>query len=392
MTAPVFADMPAVMRHALDLAARGLGTVEPNPAVGAVVVDDQLRILGEGFHERYGGPHAEVHALRAAGASARNATLVVTLEPCCHVGKTPPCTEAVIRAGIKRVIIGTVDPAPHVCGGGVEQLREAGIQVDVGLLEHEVRHLNAPFIKLMTTGTPWVLGKWAMTLDGKIASRTGASRWISCEASRARVHRLRGTMDGILVGRTTVRHDDPLLTARPPGPRIPTRIVLDSQGSLPDDSRLLKSLDSAPVLVVLGPHAHDRQRRRLKAAGAEVLEVPCIDSDATHPHRLDLARLLEELGRRGMTNLLVEGGGGVLGSFFDASLIDEVHVFIAPKLVGGSAAVTPLSGYGLDCIPQQGQLSGMVVETSGEDIYVHGRWQPRPRNEPHPSTPAIPKV
>src|SRR5262249_38708583 len=224
------------MQLALELAERGRGAVEPNPLVGAVVVRDG-RLVGEGWHQRYG----EAHALAAAGAAAQGATLYVTLEPCCHYGKTPPCTEAVLRAGVGRVVAAMLDPFPPVSGQGVARLRAVGVTVEVGLGEAEARRLNAPYLKLLATGRPYVHAKWAMTLDGKICTRTGDSKWISGEASRRRVHELRGRMDAILVGIGTALADDPLLTARPPGPRIATRIVLDSRGRLPASAQLVRT-------------------------------------------------------------------------------------------------------------------------------------------------------
>src|SRR5262245_2742469 len=237
------------MCHALVLAERGRGVVEPNPLVGAVVVREDT-LIGEGWHQRYGGPHAEIHALQAAGEAARGATLYVTLEPCCHHGKTPPCTDAILRAGIARVVAAMRDPFPQVSGRGAELLRAVGVAVEMGLCEEAARRLNAPYLTLLTQQRPYVHLKWAMTLDGKIATRTGDSKWISSEASRRRVHELRGRVDGILVGSGTVLADDPLLTARPPGTRIATRIVLDSQGRTPPTCRLAATAREVPTLVV----------------------------------------------------------------------------------------------------------------------------------------------
>src|SRR6266566_3686691 len=220
------------MRWALELAERGRGYVEPNPLVGAVLVRDG-RVVGEGWHRRHGEAHAEVNALAEAGAAARGATLYVTLEPCCHHGKTPPCTDAVLRAGIRRVVAAMADPFPRVAGQGTALLQAAAVAVEVGLGEAEARRLNAPYLKLLTTGRPYVHAKWAMTLDGKIATRTGDSKWISGEMSRRHTHELRGRMDAIIVGIGTVLADNPILTVRPPGPRVPIRIVLDSRGRLP---------------------------------------------------------------------------------------------------------------------------------------------------------------
>src|SRR5262249_38998319 len=236
------------MRRALELAERGRGQVEPNPLVGAVVVRAG-QAVGEGWHQHFGEAHAEVHALGAAGEAARDATLYVTLEPCCHHGKTPPCTDAILRAGIRRVVAAMTDPFPQVAGQGVAMLRAGGVEVAVGLGEAEARRLNAPYLKLLAAGRPYVHAKWAMTLDGKIATRTGDSKWISNEAARQRVHALRGRMDAILVGIDTVLADDPQLTARPPGPRTPTRIILDSRGRLPSDSLLARSARDVPVLL-----------------------------------------------------------------------------------------------------------------------------------------------
>jgi diaminohydroxyphosphoribosylaminopyrimidine deaminase/5-amino-6-(5-phosphoribosylamino)uracil reductase len=356
------------MQRALDLAERGRGSVEPNPLVGAVVVrDDQL--VGEGWHERYGQAHAEVHALAAAGEAARGATLYVTLEPCCHHGKTPPCTEAILRAGIQRVVAAMQDPFPQVAGQGAALLRAAGVVVDLGIGEAEATRLNAPYLKLLATGRPYVHAKWAMSLDGKIATRTGDSKWISNQASRRRVHELRGRMDAILIGRGTAEADDPLLTARPPGPRTPIRIVLNSHGSLSPHSQLIKTIPEAPLLVVTaGPPARQRTAD-LEALGCEVLCLP--DED----HSSMILSLLDELGRRRLTNLLVEGGSAVLGSFRDAGAIDEVHVFLAPRLVGGAEAVTPMGGRGVDKINQSLPLADWQIELLEGDLYLHGRLQ-----------------
>src|SRR5262245_22463526 len=321
------------MGRALELAERGRGYVEPNPLVGAVVVRDG-RLAGEGWHRRYGEAHAEVHALAAAGEAARGATLYVTLEPCCHHGKTPPCTDAVLRAGVARVVAAIADPFPQVAGQGAALLRAAGVAIEFGVCEAEARRLNAPYLKLLTTGLPYVIAKWAMTLDGKIATRTGDSRWISNESSRRRVHELRGRMDAIVVGIGTVLADDPLLTARPTGPRIPTRVILDSAARTPLTSQLSHTARETPTLIVSTSAAPASQQEALQAAGCEILTLPAVEK------RVSIAALLAELGRRQMTNVLIEGGAEVLGSFLDADAIDEVHVFVAPLLVGGAEAHT----------------------------------------------------
>lgn len=366
----VFETPTAAMQHALALAARGFGAVEPNPPVGAVIVDDSGRCLGEGWHQRFGGPHAEIVALEHAGAAARGATLYVTLEPCCHFGKTPPCSRAVIAAGVKRVIVAMSDPAPHVAGGGIAELRAAGIEVEIGLCEVEARALTAPFVRWITEKRPWVHAKWAMTLDGKIASRTGHSQWITGSESRAVVHTLRGRMDAVVVGIGTVLADDPLLTARPAGPRLATRVIIDPQARLPVTSRLVQTVSEVPVLWIIGDHIPSSQTEAIIHTGVKCLRLPH-DPDKGFNHRT----WLNELGQRAMTHLFVEGGGKLLGSLFDAELIDEYHVFIAPKLVGGATAPSPLGGHGLERIPGGPSLQDVTMTMLDGDIYLHGRRQ-----------------
>ncbi len=349
------------MRRAHDLAERGRGYVEPNPLVGAVVVRDGS-LVGEGWHERFGGPHAEVNALVAAGDAARGATLYVTLEPCCHHGKTPPCTDAIIAAGIRRVVAAMLDPFSEVAGKGVARLRDAGIDIEVGAGEALARELNRPYFTLLRVGRPYVHAKWAMSLDGKIATRTGRSKWISGEESRRLTHQLRGRMDAIIVGAGTVRADDPLLTARPTATRLATRIVLSSSGMLPDGCRLLATAKEASVIVATLAGRGDEARRH----GCEVLELPA-END-----RPAAAELLRELGRRRMTNVLVEGGAAVLGSFHDAALIDELHVFVAPKLIGGAAALSPVGGMGSEMIDAR-RWSVWRSERLGDDLYLNVR-------------------
>jgi diaminohydroxyphosphoribosylaminopyrimidine deaminase/5-amino-6-(5-phosphoribosylamino)uracil reductase len=354
------------MARALELAARGLGRVEPNPLVGCTIVRDG-DVVGEGWHGQFGGPHAEVEALRIAGPLAAGATMYVTLEPCAHFGKTPPCTQAIVASGIRRVVAATVDPFPAVGGQGLDELRKAGLEVSVGLSADEARRLNAPYLKLVEMGRPWTIGKWAMTLDGKIATRTRESRWISGKASRQIVHQLRGRVDAVLVGIGTALADDPMLTARPAGPRVATRIVLDTHARLPSTSRLVRSAGDTPVLVATGTAAATDDVARLAGAGCEV--VRCEGAD----HRARLDFLLAELGRRRMTNVLVEGGGAVLGSLLDLNQLDEVHVFIAPKLFGGAAAPGPLAGLGCAGIEDRAELDDVRVETIDQDVYLTAR-------------------
>ena len=364
----------AVMGRAIELARRGIGRVEPNPAVGAVIVDSQLREFGEGHHQQFGGNHAEVNALADCDALPSDAVLYVTLEPCCHHGKTPPCTEAILEAGIRQVVVGMPDPSPHAAGQGIEMLRQAGVSVTVGVLEDQVRRLNAPFVKRVTTGLPYVHAKWAMTLDGKTATRTGDSRWISGEASRRLVHQLRGRMDAIVIGAGTALADDPLLTARPAGPRQATRVVFDTQARLPLSSQLASTAQQTPVLVFVSDAAPDENVRRLEAVGAEVVRCPGHTDAVKNQTRPDPAAALRELASRNMTNVLLEGGGGLLGSFFDQALIDEFHVFVAPKIFGGAKAHIPIGGIGLECVPNPAQLADITIETIESDVYIHGRY------------------
>jgi diaminohydroxyphosphoribosylaminopyrimidine deaminase/5-amino-6-(5-phosphoribosylamino)uracil reductase len=353
------------MARALELAARGRGAVEPNPLVGAVVVRDG-RVVGEGWHEKFGQAHAEVNALNQAGEKARGSTVYVTLEPCSHFGKTPPCTEAVIGAGVRRVVAAMLDPFPQVAGQGASRLREAGIVVEVGVGEAAARRLNAAYLKRLRTGRPWVHGKWAMTLDGKIATRTGESKWITGEAARARVHELRGRMDAIVVGKWTLLADDPLLTARPPGPRTAARVVLTATGDgLPASCRLLETVQAAPVLVFTGASAAN-QLSAWRDRGAEVIGLP----------NLDVKSILTELSRRGMTNVLVEGGADTLGRFHDAGELDEIHAFVAPKLLGGTQALTPVAGLGVARLNDAWNLTDWNVERIGDDLLIHGLGKP----------------
>lgn len=354
----------AAMRRALELATRGRGFVEPNPQVGAVVVRDG-EIVGEGWHERFGGPHAEVMALGAAGPKARGATLFVTLEPCCHHGKTPPCTNVIRAAGIARVVVATGDPFPAVAGRGVETLRAAGIEVETGLLAAEAERLTAPFRTLVTRGRPWVIAKWAMSLDGRLAAAPGQERWISSVESRGLVHDLRSRVDAIAVGITTAVADDPLLTARPvaestTGPRQPLRIVLDGQARLPLTSKLVQTARQLPVLVAVGPQAPHDKVAALEASGCEVWRGDAADT-ATRT-----AALLVELGRRRLTNLLVEGGPTLLAGMFAADQIDEVWAFIAPLILGGGNAG------GAPPLPNVPRLAVEDVSFPGGDVLIRG--------------------
>ncbi len=354
------------MRRTLELAREGEGRVEPNPMVGCVIARG-AEIIAEGRHRQFGGPHAEVEALRMAGERARGADMFVSLEPCCHFGKTPPCSQAVIQSGVRRVVIAQRDPFPRVAGGGIAELQEADVEVVCGVLEAEAKKLNAPYLKLVERGTPWIIAKWAMSLDGKMATRSGDSRWISNERSREIVHRLRGRVDAIVVGVGTALVDDPTLTARPKGPRTPLRIVLDSRAKLPLGSKLVQTIGEAPVLVAVGAEADSTACDKLRAAGCEVFICEGTSSSER------LLSLWKELGKRRLTNVLVEGGGKILGSLFDAAMIDEVHAFIAPKVIGGASAVVPCAGLGFEKMSQALSLEDVVTETLDGDVYVRGR-------------------
>ena len=354
------------MERACQIARQGQGRVEPNPMVGCVIVRDG-QAIAEGFHAVFGGPHAERVALaNLNGASARGATVYVSLEPCCHQGKTPPCTDALIEAGVARVCCAVLDPNPLVSGKGVKQLRAAGIEVDVGCGATLAQNLLAPYLKRVTTGRPFVIAKWAMSLDGKMATHTGDSRWISSAASRQHAHQVRGQVDAIVVGSRTARVDDPLLTARPPGPRTPLRVVIDSLATLSPESQLARSAREVPVLVWAGTAAPPANVQRLRELGCRV--HLCADDNQR------AGALLDFLAQEHMaTNVLVEGGGELLGHLFDLQLIDEVQVYIAPKLIGGHSATAPLSAHGIDRVSLGPELTVCQQESFDGDIYVRAR-------------------
>jgi len=354
------------MERALELAKRGRGFAEPNPLVGAVIVQGD-RVVGGGWHERFGEAHAEINALAAAGDVARGATMYVTLEPCCHEGKTPPCTDAIIRASIRRVVAAMRDPFHEVNGKGMEQLRNAGIEVEEGLCEAEARRLNAPYLKLTRTGRPYVHAKWAMTLDGKTATRSGDSKWISSESSRRRNHDIRGQMDAIIVGGRTARIDDPFLTVRPPGPRTPIRVVLSASGLIPTQLRLIQTAREVPTLLFADAADEHHELEAARNLGCEVVPIK-IGSPTPVAEQV-----LKELGQRTFTHVLLEGGAGLLGTFFDARAIDEVHVFIGGRLVGGKQALGPIGGAGIERLADSAAIADRHVEMIGNDLYVNAR-------------------
>jgi len=352
------------MRRALRLAARGRGWVSPNPMVGAVIVKGG-RVVAEGYHRRVGGPHAEGLALGVARGVARGATLYVNLEPCCHHGHTPPCTEALIAAGLARVVAACVDPDPRAQGRGVRQLREAGIEVEVGLLEAEARRLNEAYFKRLGTGFPFVSLKAAMSLDGKIATAAGESRWITGEKARAWGHRLRASHDVVLTGVATVLADDPELTVRLVRGRTPLRVVVDSKARTPARARLLTADDRPPVVAVT-EQAPGARRRRLEQAGASMWVMPSREG------RVDLEALMKRLVAAGSQSVLLEGGGRLAASALAAGLVDRVYFLIAPMLIGGAGAPTPVDGTGVGRLAEAWRLSSVRVRRVGEEVLITG--------------------
>lgn len=354
------------MQMALELAARARGRTSPNPMVGAVVVKDG-KVIGSGYHLRAGTPHAEVHALNEAGEKARGSTLYVTLEPCCHHGRTGPCSEAVIKAGVARVVVAMADPNPKVAGGGIRQLKEAGIEVTLGVLEDEARQLNEVFIKYITTGRPFVTAKAAVSLDGKIATRSGKSKWITGPEARAYGHQLRDWYDAIMVGIGTVLADDPSLTARLPGGggRDPARVILDSHARTPLNARILTQQSDAPTIIAVTAGALPAKLEALRQAGAEVLVV----NDGP---RVDLAALMKVLAGKEITSVLIEGGAAVHGSALAAGIVDKVAWFIAPRIIGGREAPGPVGGAGVDDPSEAVELERVKVSRLGADLCVEG--------------------
>ncbi len=352
------------MRRALQLASQARGRTSPNPMVGAVVVRDG-REVGWGFHRAAGEPHAEREALARAGPRAAGATLYVNLEPCDHHGRTPPCTEAILAAGVRRVVVALEDPDPRVRGRGVHRLREVGVQVEVGVLEEEARRLNVAYVKHRTAGLPWVTAKWAASLDGRIATRTGESRWITGPQAREYAHRLRDQHDAVLVGIGTALRDDPSLTCRIPGGRDPLRVVVDSRLKLPAHARMLRE-GSSPVVVATTPQAEPERVRELASAGAEVWVC---EPDGG---RVSLHHLLRRLADRGVLSVLVEGGAEVHASLLEAGLVDRVVAFVAPMLLGGRDAPGAVAGSGVADVSMALRLHGVVVRHFGADLCVEG--------------------
>ena len=356
------------MTRAIALARSAMGSTSPNPAVGAVIVNE-TGVVGEGFTRPPGQAHAEIGALNQAGHAAAGATLYCTLEPCCHHGRTPPCTDAIIAAGIGRVIYAVTDPNPRVSGGGAAALRSAGIEVECRS-NPCAELLYEAFAKHVTTGLPFVVAKFAMSLDGKIATRTGDSQWITGPNARARVQQMRKELDGIMVGIGTALADDPQLTARDdngdplPADLQPFRIVVDSDARTPVGARMLRQPGRTLIATAADPNSS--RSAALQDAGAEVLSFPGTDG------RVNLSGLLAYLGQQGVVSVLVEGGGGVLGAMLDARLIDKVSVFLGPMLIGGAAARSPIEGNGATTMSDVLRLERMTTESIGPDWLITG--------------------
>lgn len=360
------------MEHALALASKARGHTSPNPMVGAVIVRDG-EIVGEGYHQKAGEAHAEIHALNQAKGLAQGATMYVTLEPCCHWGRTPPCTEAIIRAKIANVFVAMKDPNPQVAGNGIRQLEEVGISVQVGLCEVESRQLNEVFIKYITTQRPFVILKSAISLDGKIATASGESQWITSEASRLKGHEVRAQVDAILVGVGTVLHDNPSLTTRLPDRRgeDPIRVILDSRGRTPLGAKVFNPDSNAGTLIVATKDAPLKKIEAFKTVGAEVLIVKEKDG------RVCLETLMQELGHREITSVLIEGGGEINAAALEAGIVDKLMFFLAPKLIGGRDAPGPIGGRGIARLAETFELHRVKATQIDSDFLIEGYLLPR---------------
>jgi diaminohydroxyphosphoribosylaminopyrimidine deaminase/5-amino-6-(5-phosphoribosylamino)uracil reductase len=353
------------MQRAVNLARKGEGWTSPNPLVGAVITkDDQM--VGEGYHQKAGTPHAEIHALHMAGPRSRGGTLYVTLEPCCHHGRTPPCTDALIKAGLKKVVVAMTDPNPKVAGNGIAKLQAAGMEVVTGVLENKARVLNEVFIKQMTTQSPFIAFKSALTLDGKTASHTGSSKWITGEEARMVGRRLRHRYDAILTGIGTVLADDPKLTTRIPGLKNPLRLILDSRLRIPLNAQVLDT-KSAPVIVFTAESDLDGSKAALlMEKGVEVISCPGADG------QVDIPSVLRVLFVKGITGILVEGGAQIQGAFFDRGLVDKIYLFIAPKIIGSNRAPGMIGGMGISEMGQAVIVDNLRIENIGEDFLFTG--------------------
>ncbi len=353
------------MQRAIEMASRARGRTSPNPMVGAVIVKDG-QIIGEGYHQKAGTPHAEIHALQSAGPEASGATLYVSLEPCCHHGRTPPCTEAVIKAGIKRVVIAVLDPNPKVAGKGLEILQQAGMETEVGVMQEAAVQLNEVFFKYIQSRMPFVALKTAMTLDGKIAAYTGDSRWITGADARNYVHHLRNTYDAILVGIGTVLADNPQLNTRldEEKGRDPIRIIIDSNLELPIDSIIARSSKEQPTIVFCGTNSDEKKAQQLAPLGVDIIKLDLEEG------KVPLPEVMSILAGREITSILVEGGSEINASFINKGLVDKLYWFIAPKVVGGRGAPSPVGGDGCKFMNDAIQLSISEVQSFERDILI----------------------
>lgn len=361
----IVSEIEYYMRRAIALARKGAGSVSPNPMVGAVIVKDGI-VIGEGFHEKAGFDHAEIIAIKKAGKGCKGASLYVNLEPCCHYGKTPPCTDAIIRAGIEKVYIGMVDPNPIVSGKGIEELRKHGIHVKTGILEDSCRMLNEFFIKYITTGIPFVIIKMACSMDGRVATFTGDSRWISCEKSRIYVHKLRSSVDAIIVGVETVIRDDPELNVRlVRSKRYPMRIIVDSHLRTPLNARIFYS--EGGRCIIASVYGEGEKERRLSEMGVEVIRV-----DGREDGRVSIRSLLTILGKRGLNSVLIEGGPEVCWSAIEEGVVDKVMFFYSPIIIGGKGAPGPIGGIGFRKLEEALKLKNVKIKKMGEDFLFEG--------------------
>jgi diaminohydroxyphosphoribosylaminopyrimidine deaminase/5-amino-6-(5-phosphoribosylamino)uracil reductase len=356
------------MEQALSLAKLALGQVSPNPAVGAVVVKNGT-VIGQGYTQPPGSLHAEASALKQAGEESRGGAMYVTLEPCCYYGRTPPCSQAIIDAGITEIHVAMIDPNPLVSGQGKDKLEKAGIKVHMGEHEDEAREINEAYTKFVTTGTPFVTAKFAMSIDGKIATKSGDSKWISGSEARRFVHYLRYTADAIMAGVNTILADDPHLTCRcgdkgGEAKKQPLRVIVDSKGRTPATAQVFS--EPGKALLALGKSVGVERKKAFAQAGAELLELPSEEA------MVDLGRLLQVLGERKITSVLVEGGGTLLGSLFDHRLVDKVVAFIAPVIIGGEEARTAVGGKGVDKVIDSIKLERVSMERFGDDLMVSG--------------------
>ena len=352
------------MELAIELAKKGEGKVNPNPMVGALIVKDGT-IIGEGYHEKYGEGHAEVNAFKSLKEDPSGATMYVTLEPCSHYGKTPPCVDKIIQSKIKRVVIGMIDPNPLVSGNGVDKLKRAGIEVKVGVLEDKCKKLNEIFIKYILTKNPFVVLKTAMSLDGKIATRTGESKWITSEKSRLEVHNLRNKLSAIMVGVNTVIKDNPELTCRIENGNDPIRIIVDSTLKIPMDSKVLQNKDNKTIIVTT-KRANINSMQELLNKNIQVIIIEEKNG------QVDLSALIKKLGELGIDSILLEGGSTLNYSALEENIVDKVMVYIAPKIIGGESSKTPVGGRGIDKLNDAFKLKNIAINILNEDILVEG--------------------